>query len=308
MNWIQTTLNNKTVNSLTIYGTTIFAGTVASGVYLSNDNGTSWTQTALNNRTVNALAVSGTYIFAGTINYPTGAGEVYISTNNGTSWTVTALYNKYVYSLAVSGSNIFAGTYNSPLGSGGVYLSTNNGTNWTQTILNNKSVYSLAASGNNIFAGTDSNGVFLSTNNGISWINKNQGFSVIPSVSALLIIGNTYIFAGTQGQSVWLRLYTESIGIKQISEVVPSSYSLQQNYPNPFNPTTKIQYAIPHNGIVKLVVFDALGRVVETLVNENQTAGVYETEFNASRYSSGVYFYKLTTGNFSETKKMTLIK
>ncbi|TRZ66348.1 T9SS C-terminal target domain-containing protein [bacterium] len=98
------------------------------------------------------------------------------------------------------------------------------------------------------------------------------------------------------------------VGVKTIGENIPGSYSLRQNYPNPFNPTTKIQYSIPHSGMVKIVVFDALGREVETLVNENQTAGTYEATFNASKYSSGVYFYKITTAGFTDTKRMIMIK
>jgi len=98
------------------------------------------------------------------------------------------------------------------------------------------------------------------------------------------------------------------VGIKTIGENVPANYSLKQNYPNPFNPSTKIQYAIPHSGLVKLVVSDVLGREVETLVNENQPAGVYEATFNALQYSSGIYFYKLITDGFTETKRMLMIK
>ena len=101
---------------------------------------------------------------------------------------------------------------------------------------------------------------------------------------------------------------TFPMGITTISNNIPGSYSLKQNYPNPFNPSTKIQYEISHSGMVKLVVFDALGREVETLVNENQSAGVYEATFNALQYSSGMYFYKLTTNGFSETKRMMLLK
>ena len=85
-------------------------------------------------------------------------------------------------------------------------------------------------------------------------------------------------------------------------------FSLSQNYPNPFNPSTNIRYDLPKNGIVKLVVFDELGREIKTLVNENQTAGTYEATFNASQYPSGIYFYKLITDGFSETKKMLMIK
>jgi len=88
----------------------------------------------------------------------------------------------------------------------------------------------------------------------------------------------------------------------------PATFSLKQNYPNPFNPSTKIHYDLPTKSFVKLEVFDALGREIESLVNGFQNAGTYETIFNASQYPSGVYFYRLTTDNFSETKKMLFIK
>jgi len=89
---------------------------------------------------------------------------------------------------------------------------------------------------------------------------------------------------------------------------IPASYKLNQNYPNPFNPTTNIQYSIPINGLVKIVVYDILGKEVATLVNEVKTAGVYIVDFDASSLSSGIYFYKITSGNFSNIKKMILIK
>ncbi len=99
------------------------------------------------------------------------------------------------------------------------------------------------------------------------------------------------------------------IGIKNIvTNSIIKDYVLFQNYPNPFNPTTNIRYDIRKNGIVKLIVFDALGREVETLVYEKQYTGSYEATFNASQYPSGVYFYRLTTESFSETMKMILLK
>ena len=89
---------------------------------------------------------------------------------------------------------------------------------------------------------------------------------------------------------------------------VPTTFALHQNYPNPFNPKTKIKYEIAKNGFVNLKVFDVLGREIKTLVNENKNVGVYEIEFEANNLNSGIYFYKLTTNNFSEMKKMILVK
>ena len=88
----------------------------------------------------------------------------------------------------------------------------------------------------------------------------------------------------------------------------PKEYSLFQNYPNPFNPSTVIRFAIPQSGLVKLKVFDILGREVKTLVNDELTSGVHEIEFNASNLSSGIYFYRIESGSFVQTKKMILIK
>jgi len=216
------------------------------------------------------------------------------------------LNDKTVYALAINGNNVFAGAAQY-----GIYLSTNNGMNWAQTALN-KSVSSIVVNGNNVFAGisnsaNDSGGVYLSTNNGTSWIEKNQGFNLSLTVQTL-ITANNFIFAGTYGKSVWRRLLSEIIGIQNISTEIPALYSLSQNYPNPFNPVTKITYDIPKNGFVKLIVFDVLGREVQTLVNESLKPGAYKASFNASQYPSGVYFYRLTTDGFSETRKMLLVR
>lgn len=89
---------------------------------------------------------------------------------------------------------------------------------------------------------------------------------------------------------------------------VPSEFSLEQNYPNPFNPVTHFRYRIAKTGFVSVAVFDILGRKVETLVNGPLNAGTYEAEWNASGYSSGIYYYKLVSGDFSETRKMILLK
>ncbi len=295
--WSQTTLNNRSIASLGVRGNNIFAGTAVNGIYRSTNNGSSWNQIALNNLTVYSLAVSGNNIFAGTF-----VNGVWLSTNNGANWTQTALNNQSVLALTVSGNNVFAGTANY-----GVYLSTNNGTTWSQTALNNLDISSFAISGSNVFVGTGGSGVCQSTNNGTSWIPINQGFNTIHTLVSLLI-ANNFILAGTLGNSVWRRPLSEVIGIQNISMEIPLSYSLSQNYPNPFNPITTIRYAIPHNGYVRLIVFDALGKEIETLVNEKQSAGTYEATFNASQLPSGVYFYRLTTDNFSDTMRMLLVK
>jgi len=89
---------------------------------------------------------------------------------------------------------------------------------------------------------------------------------------------------------------------------IPTDYKLSQNYPNPFNPTTTIQYTLPKNTFVKIIVYDVLGNVVETLVNKEQPLGTYTVNFNASNIASGIYFYQLKTDAKIITRKMVLMK
>lgn len=89
---------------------------------------------------------------------------------------------------------------------------------------------------------------------------------------------------------------------------VPNSFKLYQNYPNPFNPSTKIKYSLPQKGFVTIKVFDMLGREVRTLINSEQNAGQHEINFNAGELPSGIYFYRIDTGNSSMIKKMVLLK
>lgn len=90
--------------------------------------------------------------------------------------------------------------------------------------------------------------------------------------------------------------------------LVPKDFELSQNYPNPFNPSTTIEYSIPKDANVSLKIFDVLGKEVATLENSHKSAGTYIVNWNASNFSSGIYFYRITAGNFTETKKMFLVK
>lgn len=91
-------------------------------------------------------------------------------------------------------------------------------------------------------------------------------------------------------------------------KILPQVFNLRQNFPNPFNPSTNIIYSTPNNCLVMLKIYDALGRELETLVNEEKKAGDYEVKYDGKRLTSGIYFYKLNAGSFSETKKMILLR
>jgi hypothetical protein len=98
------------------------------------------------------------------------------------------------------------------------------------------------------------------------------------------------------------------VAVKEEESSVPSSFSLSQNYPNPFNPTTTIKYSIAKPSNVSMKIYNILGQEVATLVNQHQVAGNYMATFNATPFASGVYFYRLNTGSFSQVKKMLLLK
>jgi hypothetical protein len=98
------------------------------------------------------------------------------------------------------------------------------------------------------------------------------------------------------------------VGIQKNGNNVPTAYSIGQNYPNPFNPSTTIKFGLPRGEFVEIVVYDILGRKVATLVKEPKQAGMYEIKFDAINLASGVYFYKITAGSFTDVKKMLLVK
>lgn len=100
----------------------------------------------------------------------------------------------------------------------------------------------------------------------------------------------------------------EIIGITNLNTNIPDKFALHQNYPNPFNPETNIRFELPKTADVKLFVYDILGREVETIINNRMDAGVYNATWNATPYSSGVYFYRLTAGDYTSVKKMIVIK
>jgi hypothetical protein len=132
------------------------------------------------------------------------------------------------------------------------------------------------------------------------WYVQGQKFPIF------LISYSTY--SNTYSKVVSYCIENEPVGINQISTTVPDKFILYQNFPNPFNPVTNIKYQISNNSFVILKIFDILGKVVATLVNEKQTPGTYEVKWDAMICPSGIYFYSLETDNFKQTKKMILIK
>jgi photosystem II stability/assembly factor-like uncharacterized protein len=316
---------------LLVSGTNLFAYDWWFGVSLMTNNGTSWTKvnTGLVGMHVNSLVAIGTNLFAGTDD-----DSVYLSTNNGASWTPmnSGLMTARIFCLAVSGSKLIAGTQN------GVFLTTDNGANWKQMeneglpfvpdrVPHKVWIRRLAVSGTYLFAGTDL-GVFLSTNGGTNWTEANEGLPKQPNGAVPILrfaVSESNLFAAIEGAGAWRRsLITTSI--ENGASELPRKCELEQNFPNPCNPSSDIRYQIPapraaagsEPSTVRLAVYDLLGREVAVLVDEKKEPGSYQVRFDGSGLSSGVYFYRLQvrpldpakggTGNYTETKKLTLMR
>ncbi len=251
-------------------------------------------------------------------------GEVFAGTNsgvyqlNGSSWDEKnfGLSNTNVMALSVIDTLLIAGTSQGSVG--GVYISSDYGNNWTLS-LNEPWVTSILTIGSNIFVGSFGNGVWRSTNYGNSWIQINDGLASGAYYVLSLGYDSQYLFDGTNGSSIWRRPLSQVVtGLDAATNLQPKDFTLRQNYPNPFNPSTTIKFQIPNASFVNLKVYDILGNEVATLVNEEKPVGNYEVNFsaiggsassgNAYSLSSGIYFYKLQSGSFVETKKMILLK
>jgi uncharacterized delta-60 repeat protein len=127
-----------------------------------------------------------------------------------------------------------------------------------------------------------------------------------------IALGNNEVYVAGYQQAANMDFltikYSQTNGISIISNEIPAEFRLGQNYPNPFNPVTNIDFSLPKSAYIKLVVFDILGMEISVLVNERLNAGVYRFDFDASMLPSGVYFYRLESENFTQVKKMNLIK
>lgn len=116
------------------------------------------------------------------------------------------------------------------------------------------------------------------------------------------LTGTSFWASGLQGAC------KPEVSVPGVSETIPSRFSMSQNYPNPFNPSTTIRYGLPHKSVVRLAVYNTLGQQVAVLVQGEEESGFHEVAFDASRLSSGIYLYRLTTGDFAQSRKLLLLR
>jgi hypothetical protein len=263
--------------------------------------------------TVDVSKSSSSVIYCGTDD-----ANVWVTTNGGGNWTKinSGLPYRWVTRVAVNPTQanvcyVTLSGYKVDSTGAHVYKTTNFGASWTSISSNlpNAPVNDIIIDPvfpSILYLATDV-GVMISENDGGSWSVYSTGItSSVPCHDLTLHNGTRKLVVWTHGRSAYAT-GLPTLGITGLNEV-PAGFSLSQNYPNPFNPETKIKYSIPNGGEVSLKMYDVTGRLVANIVDQNQKAGVYEASFNAKHLSSGVYIYRLTAGNYTDTKKMILVK
>lgn len=153
---------------------------------------------------------------------------------------------------------------------------------------------------------TAANRMFTTTNLGATWVEE-----ILPSaantfgVQHMQFVNASLGFAGGNGGTFYR--YGPPVGVNPTT-VAPESFSLEQNYPNPFNPSTKISYSVPTAGNVSIKIYNSVGVEIMTVIDNNVAAGNYSKTIDMSKFSTGIYFYTMKSGSFSETRKMMLVK
>jgi hypothetical protein len=284
-------------------------------------------------------AIVGGYVDNGAV------GAAWVFTRSGGVWTqqgsklvgTGAVGNSgqgYSVSISSDGNTALVGAYNDSGSAGAAWVFTRSGGVWTQQ--GNKLVgvgaVGSARQGTSVSISSDGNTAIVggyadNGNAGATWVftrsggvwtqqgNKlvgtgastpaSQGFSV--SISS---DGSTAIVGGPGDNSGAGAAWVYSSGPQDVlcSGELPKGFALEQNYPNPFNPMTKIRYDLPKQSVVTLKLYNLLGQEVATLVNEEMKPGSYDAMWDATGFSSGVYFYRLTAGTSTQTKKLLLLK
>jgi len=296
-------------------------GTVVCGqkgtMYVSTYSGSGWKWTNVNTNTtanLNSIAAIGKSLFI----VVGDSGTILKTYDQGNSWEDHTVGGAKFNSI-FDGGKVDAYGYLWIAGDNGrIYATTSYGISWfPQNSGVTDNLHDIQFRNQNEGMVVGDNGVVRYTNNGgLTWL-ADPYFNGITSGdivsvatvdfnTGLALVRNTSLDGGPPASMFVVS--SEPLSNNEHENTTPYEYSLGQNYPNPFNPLTKINYTVPQFGLIIIKVYDVLGKEVATLVNEEKPAGVYEVEFDASQMNSGIYFYKLATGNFSETKKLVFLK
>ncbi|MFH0734041.1 MAG: T9SS type A sorting domain-containing protein [bacterium] len=303
--------DNIVVRSIIVENNVVFAGT-ATGVFRSTNNGTSWqaVNSGLPFATITGLAKYNDLILAGTDYH-----GVYVSSDNGDYWVAaneglgnahvkSFLFTKEMVYMTTYGSGFFRRTlsslYNLPIPVELTNFSINVAANgvkleWSTATESNNMGFAIERSVDN------ENFIELAFINGNGTTTERKEYSYTDREATQGIYFYRLKIIDFDGSFVYSNVVSANVEL-------PTNFTLNQNYPNPFNPTTTISFSLPAKEIVTLKIYDALGKEVASLYDEELQAGTYQTQWNASSVASGVYFYRLQAGKFSSSKKLMLIK
>ncbi len=286
-------------------------------IYKTTNSGINWTSyaTTVGIRDMSfANENTGWICDALTIPYPPPYGTTYSeirrTDNGGQNWSVLVSIQEFSFSIdRIFFRDINNGFYNGFLSSS-LARTNNGGYSWSAGAYGAgtfKNYYQMSFPSSNIgwFIG---NQLIKTSNGGLNWSTMTTEFGIL--FNNVFFVND---FTGWLVRAAGLIIKTTTGGelinpVEPISSEIPDKFSLSQNYPNPFNPATNIKFDIPKSSFVKLIICDMLGREAAILVNEQLNAGTYQVDWDASAFTSGIYFYKLQTESFTETKRMALVK
>jgi hypothetical protein len=316
---LQTGMNDGGFNNLIFSrNNPLVGGALADELYLTTNGGNSWVQkvtgvTGVSSAQNSLMLVDQTFFGFGLKN---GASRVRMTIDGGNTWSTKSinLTGSYTSGFTFKDDKL-TGISSTASSMPNIARTTDGGTTWNTIDIGSGLTGNTLIKwipGTNLVYILGANGaVKRSTNNGLNWTTMNTtgmsglthfDFNKVNNIICGYAISSTgNVFKLADSILVLTNLNNNETGI-------PTEFKLSQNYPNPFNPSTSIKYALPKNSSVKLIVYGLLGNEIKTLVNEKQTAGTYETKFDATTLASGVYYYKLITEGFVETKQMVLIK
>lgn len=238
------------------------------------------------------------------------SGRIIYTTNGGANWE-NQISNTNATLRSIQFKNYGPVNIGWIAGKNGALLTTSNGgQNWISRSFNQVNFYG-------IFFSTYDTGytvgqygrIYKTINSGLNWSLQSVPLDTSVIIKDVFCINSQKVWASGYNYNL---IYTTNgggpVGIQPISNEVPTGFSLAQNYPNPFNPNTKIQFSISKSVFTKLTIYDITGRVMAILVNEDLKPGIYETDWDAFHRASGVYYYKLESDSYSETRRMVLLK
>lgn len=296
----------------------LFGLALAEKLYRSSNAGLNWIEinpgaVGVSNAQNSLMIIDNNFYGFGLNN---GSARIRLTTDNSASWTTQNISVSGNYTSAIAfHTNKLLGLAATSSSLPNISRTTDGGSTWTTVNIGSgvsgecylnwvpltPVVYILGANG----------GVKRSTDNGLTWVTTpTAGVTNLTFFDFTQVGMVVYGYAVSSNGSVIKLIDTLSVltGNNNNQSTLPLEFSLSQNYPNPFNPSTTIKYSLPKSSYVTLSVYDALGRKVETLYEGMHEAGYSEAVWDATSYSSGMYFYKLQTESFTNTKKMILIK